>query len=545
MPSNRQSQSVFTIVKTCADLNIWVDFADLKGRLKMNDKVERNLFSHWGLLCFVMLSAGIASAVSAEEPVPSPFDDALTAPEQLPPRPDGSPPISNQELLDRLEETESQLRQLQGERSPNGTLLTAMQERLTQVRDPSITTVDQQTHGASTSANSNKKWFDRLSIRGYAQFRYNVTTAENDGSAPAHHVGDRSVGENQHFLIRRARVILSGDVSDHMYVYLQPDFATAVPGSPDANQFTQIRDWYGDLYIDESKVYRVRIGQSKVPYGWENLQSSSNRLPLDRSDPMNSAVRNERDLGVFFYWTPTEAQDLFKEVLDSGLKGSGNYGVFGIGVYNGQGGSFNEQNDDLHVVARLAVPYKFDNDQIVEWGLQAYTGKYTVLSSPIQALGVGPTIRPLGTLETGNRAGVREERIGGTLVYYPQSFGLQAEWNVGRGPGLTPDQTSVEERSLYGGYVMAMYRHQTEGLGLMFPFLRYNHFRGGYKAERNAPYTYINEWELGLEWQFNPQMELTTMYTITNRTNTVAQTAGESYRQFDGQLLRSQFQINY
>lgn len=511
----------------------------------MGDQPARNLFFHWNLLILAVIGAGIASATYAEEPVPSPFDDALTTSEQLPPRPDGSPPISNQELLERLQDTETQLRQLREERSPNGTLLTAMQERLTQVRDPSITTVDQQTHGASTSAKSNKKWFDRLSIRGYAQFRYNATTDEDDGSAPAQHVGDRSVGENQHFLIRRARVILSGDVSEHMYVYLQPDFATAVPGSPDTNQFTQIRDWYGDLYIDESKVYRVRIGQSKVPYGWENLQSSSNRLPLDRSDSTNSAVRNERDLGVFFYWTPTEAQDLFKEVLDSGLKGSGNYGVFGIGVYNGQGGSFNEQNDDLHVVARLAVPYKFDNDQIVEWGIQGYTGKYTVLSSPIQPLGVGPAIRPLGTLETGNRAGVREERIGGTFIYYPQPFGVQAEWNVGRGPGLTPDQTAVENRALYGGYVMSMYRHETDGLGLMFPFIRYNHFRGGYKAERNAPYSYVNEWEFGLEWQFNPQMELTTMYAITNRTNTVAQSAGESYRQFDGQLLRSQFQINY
>lgn len=34
--------------------------------------------------------------------------------------------------------------------------------------------------------------------------------------------------------------------------------------------------------------------------GFENLQSSQNRLPLDRNDGLNSAVSNERDLGVFF-----------------------------------------------------------------------------------------------------------------------------------------------------------------------------------------------------------------------------------------------------
>ena len=132
-----------------------------------------------------------------------------------------------------------------------------------------------------------KKWYDKIGFRGYAQFRINETILEEDGSAPAHHAGDRSVGEDQSFLIRRARIILSGDVSDHMFIYLQPDFASNVPGSPDANHFAQIRDWYADCYVDDCKVYRFRVGQSKVPYGWQNLQSSSNRLPMDRDDSLN------------------------------------------------------------------------------------------------------------------------------------------------------------------------------------------------------------------------------------------------------------------
>ena len=58
------------------------------------------------------------------------------------------------------------------------------------------------------------------------------------------------------------------------------------------------------------------------------MQSSSNRLSLDRNDAFNSAARNERDLGVFYYWTPKSAQDFFKYTVDEGLKGSGNYGLF-------------------------------------------------------------------------------------------------------------------------------------------------------------------------------------------------------------------------
>lgn len=480
----------------------------------------------------------------AGPPVSNPYEAALADASDLPPDPVDVPTVTNAELMARLQQTEDKLKQLQQEREPEGGLLTAMQDRWGQVRDPSITTVDQQTHGASKT-DSKKKWYDRLSIRGYAQFRHNTTLYQSDGSAPAQHVGDRSVGEDQNFLIRRARLILSGDVSDRMYVYIQPDFASSPPGSPDANQFAQIRDWYADLYMDDEKVHRVRMGQSKVPFGWENLQSSSNRLPLDRSDSTNSAVRNERDLGVFYYWTPEKAQDLFKEVLDEGLKGSGNYGVFGIGVHNGQGGSFIEQNDNLHVVSRLAYPFKLPSGQIFEVGAQGYVGKYTVLSSVIQPLGAGAASRPAGTLETGNRAGLTDQRVAGTMIWYPQPLGFQAEWNVGTSPGLNDAQTAVVDRSLSGGYAMVMYRHETVRCGTLFPFARYNHFRGGYKAERNAPFSRIDEWEAGLEWQFNPQMELVTMYTITDRTNTVARSSGLSYGQFDGHLLRAQFQINY
>lgn len=461
------------------------------------------------------------------------------------------------DIIERLDRAERELEALkngtpastagEGESGSKKSLGEAVSDRLRQAKDPSITTVDEQTRKSADekAKEKSKKWFERLSIRGYAQFRYNTSLFEEDDSFPIQHAGDRSVGDDQNFLIRRARLILSGDLSDHLYVYLQPDFAAGVPGSTDAAQFTQIRDWYGDIYVDTDKVHRFRVGQSKVPYGWENLQSSSNRLALDRSDGLNSAVRNERDLGIFYYWTPEEGQDLFKEVLDKGLKGSGNYGVFGFGVYNGQGGSFVEQNDDLHLVTRLAVPFQFENEQIMELGIQAYTGKYTVLSSPIRPLGIGSAVRPIGTLETDGRDGIRDERVAGTFVWYPQPLGFQAEWNVGNGPGLNDAQTAVVERALQGGYAMVYYRQEFENKSVVFPFARFNFFRGGYKAERNAPYSDVKEWEMGLEWQLTPQIELTTQYTISDRTNTVAQSVGRSYGQYEGHLLRTQLQINY
>lgn len=393
-----------------------------------------------------------------------------------------------------------------------------------------------------------KKWYEKINLRGYTQFRTSETVWEEDGGAAATLVADRSVGKNQNFLIRRARLILYGDISDNLFIYFQPDFAGTPTGSTDQTFFPQIRDWYGDVYLTTDKVHRLRIGQSKVPFGFENLQSSQNRLALDRTDAINSAVsRNERDLGVFYYWTPEHYQELFKRLVDDGLKGSGNYGIFGIGVYNGQGGSFLEQNDNLHAVARLTYPMEFVNGQILELSTQAYTGKHTVLSSAIRPLGTGPSTRPINTLETNGRGGLIDERIGWTAVLYPQPFGFQAEWNIGRGPALTDQQTAVVVRDLSGGYLQAMYKIDTCRHGTFIPFVQWTQYKGGYRSERNAPYVDIDEWHLGCEWQIQKALEFTVMYTATDRTSTIAidQAGQRSYRQFEGGLLRFQLQINY
>ena len=521
---------------------------------------------HLTWLCSASLWCG--TAAWAEEPA------RLNAESEAPAL--GIRTVDPADYWQRLERAEAQIAELQSQNQTLRESPSAIQQigfnplqmaPLFFAHDPEIGIVREQTSSTSLlmeapkdpskpEAPKPKKWFDKLSIRGYAQFRINEETHREDGSATAQYVGDRSLADNQNFLIRRARVIISGDVHERLYVYLQPDFASSPGSSADPNnQFVQIRDWYGDFYLDDQKELRIRVGQSKVPYGWENLQSSSNRIPLDRADGLNSAVRNERDLGVYFFYTPTWAQDFFKDVLEKGYKGSGNYGLLSAGLYNGQGGSLNEINDDVHVFARLTLPLVFDNGQHMEVGIQGYTGEYAVTGSTIDSNGAaaGGVLTPAGTVATSgagttaDRDGWNDERLAGTFVWYPQPFGFQTEWTVGRGPALNATRTAIEERALYGGYAMALYKHDTDCWGTFFPFVRYSYFKGGYKSERNAPYSNIDEWEFGTEWQINTAAELTASYLITDRTNTTANgTAGStSYSQYDGQALRLQFQINY
>lgn len=375
----------------------------------------------------------------------------------------------------------------------------------------------------SIASDSGKKreWYEKLSIRGYAQFRYNRIAETNPNLLSPQ--GDRSIGENNSFILRRARMIFSGDISDHVYIYIQPDFASGAAG-PNPQHFLQIRDFYADVALDRKKEYRFRVGQSKVPYGFENLQSSQNRLALDRNDALNSAVVNERDLGVFFYWAPAEIRERFRYLVQSGLKGSGDYGVLGLGVYNGQTANRPELNDSVHTIARLTYPFLLPNGQYFEPGISGYAGRFG-------------TARGDGIL---GRANSPDERLAWSFVLYPRPLGVQGEYTIGRGPQLNRAQTAVVTEFLHGGYLQVFYRHVHDRYGVFLPFTRLQYYRGGRKHEVNSPEQVVDEAEIGIEWEPLRELELTAMYTFANRTSPVAPHPVES-----GSLIRLQLQWNY
>lgn len=379
---------------------------------------------------------------------------------------------------------------------------------------------------------STKAWYEKIGIRGYVQMRYNHELGEDakDLKSP----GDRFIGREQGFGIRRARVVISGDVTDNMSIYIQPDLASTPSGSSTTN-FAQLRDAYADLWLDKEKTWRIRAGQSKIPYGWEDLQSSQNRLAFDRADALNSAVRDERDLGVFAYWSPLVAKERFAYLVKSGLKGSGDYGVVGFGVYNGQGANRPDRNDKLHSVVHFSYPFKFANGQFLEVGADAYTGRYKV--STASATIDGRTFTPGvdGTVD-----GSEDRRVAAHVVYYPQPFGFQAEWTVGKGPELDVARRTIRTKSLRGGYAQVMYKFDG-GYGSLIPYAKWQTYRGAAKFDTNAPRMEVDEVEAGVEWQPSSAIELAVAYANMRRTDVSA----APYRRIDGQLLRVQLQVNY
>lgn len=378
---------------------------------------------------------------------------------------------------------------------------------------------------STSKPTTEKKWFENFSIRGYVQARYNrlLETNPNLGNEQ----GDRSWGKGGGFFLRRMRVILFGQISKQVYFYIQPDFASSA--SSTNLHYGQLRDAYFDLGVDEKNEFRFRIGQSKIPYGFENMQSSQNRLPLDRNDALNSAVANERDIGAFFYWAPTEQKELFSSLVRDGLKGSGDYGVFAFGVYNGQTANRPEQNDKLHVVTRFSYPMKI-GDQIIEPGIQAYTGQYVVTRDQISA----------GTKFRADR-NYLDQRAAATFVLYPKPFGILTEYTIGKGPEFNPATDSIETRSLHGGYITLSYMLKNKEQ-VYIPFIRAQYYNGGKKHELDARSHRVRELEIGVEWQPVKQFELVAMYTISSRRYEDFTLQNNLQR---GNLLRLQAQINF
>lgn len=352
------------------------------------------------------------------------------------------------------------------------------------------------------------KWYEKLGLRGYTQFRYEDALSWQ--GQPIEVPADRAVNKNESFMIRRGRFVFSGDTAEHLSLYAQVDYQAST-GAADFS--VQARDLYADVTLDKAKAWRVRLGQSKVPFGFVNMQSSQNRAPLERPDALNSAVEGERDLGASLIWASPEARKRFRDLTGLGLKGSGDYGVVAVGAYAGQGLNRSDQNGDPHVFGRVQYPFKLKNGQYFELGVQAYRGRFV---SPTQAVTAGsvtftPTQRTDGQLD---------ERVAGTFVWYPQPLGLEAEWTVGRGPGLSADMRSIGLESLQGGYLQVNYRKQI-GFATFFPFTRWQYYDGNRKFARNAPHSKVNELDFGLEFAKWAEVELTGMFTRTfTRTRT-------------------------
>lgn len=381
-----------------------------------------------------------------------------------------------------------------------------------------------------------KAWYEKLRLRGYTQMRFNEIVS-GDATAPAgvsrlRSMHDSGITGGSNFSFRRMRLVLQGDLNEHVSLYFQPDFAAAVSNQSVGERregTVSLRDMYADVYPTGDKAFRIRLGQSKVPFGWENLQSSSNRLALDRTDAINTAAPGERDLGIVAYYTPARVQKIWDRLAADGQKLFGSYGAFGFGVFNGQGLNRTETDNDVMLVGLATWPFELDG-----LGLD---GQVFEIGGSIMRNTVRPEVRTGGV----STIGYKDNRVGVHAILYPDPIGIQGEWNWGTGPEFDPATGRIEERPLKGGYVQAMAKIDDSPIGPFYPFARWQYYRGGLKTAINAARLETEELELGFEFQLDPALELTATYGWASRKEADERRFGQA----EGQILRVQAQWNY
>jgi hypothetical protein len=134
-----------------------------------------------------------------------------------------------------------------------------------------------------------------------------------------------------------------------------------------------------------------------------------------------------------------------------------------------------------------------------------------------------------------------DERYAASLVLYPKPFGIQAEYNIGKGPEYDFASDSVLTKNLKGGYVTLSYLVKIKKQTII-PFLRGMIYEGGKKHELDARSHNVKEIEGGIEYQLFKNFEFTASYVYSERTT--SDRVKENDRQ-TGSFLRIQAQLNF
>jgi len=313
------------------------------------------------------------------------------------------------------------------------------------------------------AAPKKKAWYEALKVSGYTQGRFLYY--------PDYPNADRKTHSNE-FLVRRARVKFQFEPNDRTEVTVEPDLGEGK---------AEVRDVWIQRFLDDHHTWSFRLGQQKIPFGFETPQSSSVRLPLERNHLAASMFPGERDTGLIFFYTRPEDHRLFDASRKSDY-GVGDYGNLAIGFLNGQGRNQSEVNSSKHFVVRAAKPLSIGSaGRYAEFGASYWRGD---CFSKWSADASGQSF---------------DDSLFGVHAFLaPRPFGLQAEYHTGRTEGGDVD----------GWYAMALLRSGPRGTW----FLRHDDYEGPRKG-KGPGYVYDRRRTcLGYAHQLDDRNRLTVEY---------------------------------
>ncbi len=381
----------------------------------------------------------------------------------------------------------------------------------------------------------NPRWYERIRINGYTQFRYSAGPSDSKFSIP---LGDSTATHHpREFYARRIRLVFQGQISERLAFFLQGAFEGDTSNQNMYNK--EIIDAYADYYLTTDKMHRLRFGLHRAPNSFDTYRSSTNRQELDRHESVQSGAPGERDLGIAYYWTPKVAQERFAQ-LAAYHNGPGDYGVFGVMVYNGQGRNKAEAGGNKHVGVRLAYPFELPNGRLLETGVMAFRGVYSVsgVGSPTST---SSAAKCPYELNKDNGCDINDERLTAYIWTPPQPWGLLAEGTIGRNAKRNALTNTIGESALIGGYVQGYYTWAYSDVGMLTPYIRYGEYYGGIKSINGAPDGQSRTWNFGLVWEPDTHWRYVAELMLKDGLNETL-VRNQAQNDFDGSLFRVQAQ---
>jgi hypothetical protein len=178
-----------------------------------------------------------------------------------------------------------------------------------------------------------------------------------------------TVGPQDNFFTRRARIEARGQITENVAVYIQPSFeggrnlsgvVTTCTGTPLVCRTTgrsglRLRDaWIDVRFSPEASrgALYLRAGQEKRPYSRYELTSSTNLPSIERGAGQGLLARASNDL---FGANGFLAHDVGASVRYEYKLSDTRLVTLKVGAYNGQGESLNDVNNKKSIGARATV----------------------------------------------------------------------------------------------------------------------------------------------------------------------------------------------
>ena len=434
-------------------------------------------------------------------------------------RPSYAQQVSLDDLLKRVEAVEKQNADLQQQNAILKSEIEAI--KANQAVVPTAAPVAPEAAKASTTPIITANLKDGFSIKS-PDNAYKLKLSgflQSDGRVFTNNKKDSSGGTST-FLIRRARLYVTGTVANDFNFTLVPDFS--------ATSGTVLTYAYADY--TKYPMFQIRAGKFIEPFDVENLQDSKFYNFAELGLPAN--LYPQRDIGV----------QVSGGVLKDSLK-------YAVGIFNGEvdhesySNENADTNNDKDVVGRIWVsPFKNTDLKPMQGLGMGFAAAYGHQDEGTSTTNVPTYISPGQlTVFSYNTTGASAVTANGPrlrtspqLTYYYKSFGLLGEYvnsyqdfAKGSGSTLIKDRFNNKAWQVSSTYVLtgenATYNGVTPknnfdpskgGFGAFELAARYGELNLDHKifedgfADANTYISREHAWGTGLNWYLNPNVKL-------------------------------------